>query len=654
MKNRYILLSITFLNIFFVSTKAQWSLTGNSITSTNFLGSTNAQPLVLKVNNSRSGLIDYDGTKANTIFGYQGLLANTTGVNNVALGFQGLTGNTSGDNNIAVGYHSLYSNTTGNLNLAIGSEALYSNTTAGGNTAVGYNAIYSNVSTGYNLTGIGVNALYNNTTGIENCALGVNALYNNTSGSYNTANGVQALFSNTSGSYNTAYGWYALYTNTTVSKLTAIGYKALYSNTSGTFNVATGYQALFSNTTGTNNTALGYQSLNANSSGGTNSGVGSLSLTANTTGSANTAFGSSAMQSNTTGAENTATGTGSLANSIDGNYNSGNGWESLSSNSSGDNNTGMGAYALGTNTNGNGNTAIGYDADVSSTLYSNTTVIGNLATGTASNQVRIGNSSVTSIGGYANWTNISDGRVKKNIRGNVPGLAFINKLKPITYNLDLTAIDKLQQKPPIKDKNGKVIALTQEDIAAKKEKEQIVYSGFIAQDVEKAAKEINYNFSGIDAAKNDKDLYGLRYSEFVIPLVKAVQELSQKNDELKNQLSAQQKQIDDLKAMMLANSQSNNLLQNSSIVASGASLEQNVPNPFTHSTTINYTLPQKFSNAQIIITDKSGKTLKAVNVSGTGKSSLNVDASTLASGAYAYSLLVDGKLIGTKQMILTK
>ena len=43
----------------------------------------------------------------------------------------------------------------------------------------------------------------------------------------------------------------------------------------------------------------------------------------------------------------------------------------------------------------------------------------------------------------------------------------------------------------------------------------------------KAAKDLHYNFSGIDAPKNDNDLYELRYEEFVVPLVKAMQELSQ-------------------------------------------------------------------------------------------------------------------------------
>jgi hypothetical protein len=48
-------------------------------------------------------------------------------------------------------------------------------------------------------------------------------------------------------------------------------------------------------------------------------------------------------------------------------------------------------------------------------------------------------------------------------------------------------------------------------------------------------------------------------------------------------------------------------------------------------------LPQKFTNAQIVITDKTGKTLKVVNVSGSSKRNITVNASTLALGAYQYS-----------------
>lgn len=76
---------------------------------------------------------------------------------------------------------------------------------------------------------------------------------------------------------------------------------------------------------------------------------------------------------------------------------------------------------------------------------------------------------------------------------------------------------------------GKRPELTTEEIQAKRDKSKISYTGFIAQEVEQTAKKINYDFSGVDAPKNNSDLYGLRYGEFVLPLVKAVQELSKKN-----------------------------------------------------------------------------------------------------------------------------
>jgi trimeric autotransporter adhesin len=71
-----------------------------------------------------------------------------------------------------------------------------------------------------------------------------------------------------------------------------------------------------------------------------------------------------------------------------------------------------------------------------------------------------------------------------------------------------------------------------------------VFSGFVAQEVEQAAKDLGYNFSGVDKpADAGKQTYALRYSDFVVPLVKAVQE-QQKI------IETQQKQIDEMKKEM--------------------------------------------------------------------------------------------------------
>ena len=59
---------------------------------------------------------------------------------------------------------------------------------------------------------------------------------------------------------------------------------------------------------------------------------------------------------------------------------------------------------------------------------------------------------------------------------------------------------------------------------------KIVRTGFIAQEVEAAANKLNYDFDGVDKPQTKDGVYGLRYGEFVVPLVKAVQELSKQND----------------------------------------------------------------------------------------------------------------------------
>ena len=357
---------------------------------------------------------------------------------------------------------------------------------------------------------------------------------------------------------------------------------------------------------------------------------------------------------------NTALSFGALASVSSGQGNIAIGFYSLEKTTTGGDNTAIGYLAGDNVTAGSNNTFVGAGTNSGSGgVLTNSTAIGYGATVTASNKIVVGDAFVASIGGYANWTNFSDGRFKKNIKENVQGLSFINQLKPITYTLDVKAINHFLGVDERLNNNDKAGEIINDAIA---QKAQIVYSGFVAQDVEAAAQKVGYDFSGVDAAKTDKDYYGLRYAEFVVPLVKAVQELSQQNDELSAELLAEKKQNDaqqkinvdlqtrlaKLEAMMNTSTLSTVNYQQPTVLS--ASLPQNIPNPFNHTTTINYTLPQQFSSAKIIITDKSGKILKEMNLTTRGKGSLNIDASVLPSGAYQYSMYVDGKLIDTKQM----
>ena len=401
------------------------------------------------------------------------------------------------------------------FNTASGFKALYLNTTGYSNTASGYYALYANT-TGYNNTALGNNALRNNTTGYNNTASGYKALYNNTTGSSNTASGFRALYLNTTGYSNTASGYYALYANTTGYNNTASGNNALRNNTTGYNNTALGYYALHSNTTGYNNTASGYYVLRSNTTGNNNTASGNYTLYNNTTGSKNTALGNYTLYLNTTGYNNTASGYYALYSNTTGYSNTASGYKALRSNTTGNFNTASGTYALGNNTIGLYNTSFGYRALYYNTTGNNNTALGYNTECTGSNQVRLGNYSVSSIGGYASWSNISDGRFKTNITEEVQGLDFIKKLRPVTYNLDMNAIAQFHNTPDsLRIKESEIL------------KGAILQSGFIAQEVEKAAQDLGYDFSGVDKPQNDKDTYSLRYAEFVVPLVKAVQEQQQ-------------------------------------------------------------------------------------------------------------------------------
>ncbi|MBK7149233.1 MAG: hypothetical protein IPH78_10540 [Bacteroidetes bacterium] len=217
-----------------------WKIKGNSGTTvgTNFLGTTDAQALMFKVNNQTAGYIDY-ATPFSTGFGYQTLNVNT-GINNAAFGYQALLSNTTANNNTAVGYFSLKSNTTGNANTAVGTGVLQSNVTGANNSAVGYQALVSN------------------TTGISNTAMGFWSMRNNTTGYQNSAFGVNASEFNTTGYNNAAFGHGALQNATTAYGNTAIGYHALFTNTTGSSNTALGHGADVTTNSLTNATAIGY------------------------------------------------------------------------------------------------------------------------------------------------------------------------------------------------------------------------------------------------------------------------------------------------------------------------------------------------------------------------------------------------------------
>jgi len=412
-----------------------------------------------------------------------------------------------------LGYRAGGNNTGGN-NTAFGYQALLSNLSAGGITAMGYQSLYSNMAS--DVTATGYQSLYSNTTGL-----------------FNNADGWRTLYSNTTGYENSATGYAALYSNTTGYQNTAMGSNAMSGNTTGLYNTAVGTLALNASRTGNYNTAVGMGSLPNLMSGGLNTAVGASALYGALSMTANTAIGVAAMEGATGGNDNVAVGVFSLSHNSTGNFNVACGDQSLQFNTTGTNNIGMGFSALLTNVTGNNNTAMGFSADVSTDGLSNATAVGNGAIVNASNKVRIGNGAVTVIEGQVPFTTPSDGRFKFNIQEDVRGLDFILRLRPVTYQFDVKRFDE-------------GIAHHVVQLAAYDEASRIRRTGFIAQEVEKAAQASDYDFSGIIRPKTEQDHYSLSYDAFVVPLVKAVQEQQQTIEAQNKKIAEQEERINRL------------------------------------------------------------------------------------------------------------
>jgi len=255
---------------------------------------------------------------------------------------------------------------------------------------------------------------------------------------------------------------------------TAFGNGALRVNTTGNFNTALGKNTLylfsFTNS-GTaynaNNTAVGYEALYNTNPNSTANGV------------RNTALGSIAGTNNTTGAENVFIG-----------YNAGS-----------------------ANTTGSNNTFVGFAAGSSGAALSNATAIGNGASVNANNKIRLGNGSVTVIEGQVAFTASSDRRLKSNIKEMDLGIDFINKLNPVSYELNNS--DGRQN------------------------------WGFIAQDIEQL---VGTDKAVLTIGQDSLRSLGLRYTDFIAPMVKAMQEQDKEIESLKNQLKEKEEKVNTLES----------------------------------------------------------------------------------------------------------
>jgi len=304
----------------------------------------------------------------------------------------------------------------------------------------------------------------------------------------------------------------------------------------GTDNAFYGDYAGAGNTTGNYNVMIGTQAGQTKTSGDLNTIIGWAAGRTNTAHQGNTLVGAQAGEFTTpTGNVNTFVGEKAGWNVTDGTANVMVGHRSGQNTTTGFFNVFVGTLIGGTNTTGTRITLVGNNADVSANNLNNATAIGEGATVNASNKVRIGNTSVSVIEGQVAFTAASDQRFKKDIKGLTAGLDFVMKLKPVSYQMKNLSDTRTNW-------------------------------GFLAQDIERIVGSEN----AILTIGEDKDrTLGLRYTDFVAPLVKAMQEQQKEIEDLQNKLAKSQEQVNSLNASL-----QNLKAENTSITDLKAELEK--------------------------------------------------------------------------------
>tara|TARA_Y100000114_G_scaffold116976_1_gene111280 strand:+ start:2828 stop:4582 length:1755 start_codon:yes stop_codon:yes gene_type:complete len=511
-------------------TNNEWQITTGQISAGDGDG------LVFKTDDGTTRITLSDGGDVTFADGTD-IITATAGTDNVRIGEgAGDSIASGGTNNIAIGKNAGTAITTGDDNIAIGTSAGDALTTSEHNVAVGKDALSTETLGSYN-TAIGTLALTtqnNSDIDVYNTAVGALAGRFITTGNQNSMFGAQAGDALTTGQYNTALGYKALSLDTKGNRAVGVGYEALanqnFTSSSDNINTAVGFHAGKEITTGAENTVMGGEALDACTVGNGNVALGVQALSGNVNGSRNTAVGTTALK--------VAEASGSTSSNQ---YNVALGYGAGLNVSTSGFNTLIGSFAGDTLTSGGSNICLGYGADTGGAGSDNAITIGVNIT-SSSNDFSFGKASNVVKNDFdsdANWSRSSDVRLKKNIIDQKLGLDFINDLRTVKYNWKASH--------ELDSADSQLNHLYKEDEADNEMNTDVTMHNFIAQEVKAALDTAGVSdFSGWS-----EDQYGVQQVSremFVIPLVKAVQELSAKVDALETENTAIKARLDALEA----------------------------------------------------------------------------------------------------------
>ncbi|MBO4560347.1 MAG: tail fiber domain-containing protein [Bacteroidaceae bacterium] len=234
----------------------------------------------------------------------------------------------------------------------------------------------------------------------------------------------------------------------------------------------------------------------------------------------------------------------------------------------------------------------------------------------------IGNVNVVGTLTATTVTQTSDYRLKENIRqlegDNLSKLMDMNVVKYRFKNYEVNVDDTVKVPHYVFDNDNPLLKSD--------------HYGLIAQELKEIYPEL---------VVEDGDGYlSVNYTELIPILIKSVQELKAKVDELET--NPDRVQIRGAEPTQLSQS------------AFPVTLYQNNPNPFTENTIVRCLIPKEVSSAVLYIYDMNGRQIDSAIITERGEVSLTIEGGSLDAGIYLYSLITDGVVVDTKRMLLTK
>lgn len=228
---------------------------------------------------------------------------------------------------------------------------------------------------------------------------------------------------------------------------------------------------------------------------------------------------------------------------------------------------------------------------------------------------------------YLNLTDLSDLNVKENISDLGQGLDKIIQLRPVKFDIKSTFFDSIPD-----EARNKVIEQNKNSL------------GFIAQDVQQVIPELVNEIPGTD-------LQGINTIDLIPVLVKAIQEQQAQIDNLKKITNIQEMDIVSIKEHLgLVEEESTK----KSAPLDNPLLYQNNPNPFNKETTIQAYVPSIIKEASLVIYDLDGVALLSENIVDRGDISIVIPGTEFSEGIYIYSLLIDGRIVDSKRIVITQ